>query len=129
MVFYVAKHFKNIELRAKGGEPHVANQIRSYSTILDENREMISTSYRKVFSNLLNLSGLSDRYPKREHMMRAVIEDRKPLEIDANPKLLIFGFDADQKIGKAWKPHKEKLTEIFGADRMISVGNSKGISL
>ena len=127
--FYEAKHFNNKELRADGdAEPKVIGQIQKYHRLLSERHETIVESYRTVCENLLMLCGLAERYPKRRRLLEHVVNKQIPLSVDEYPRLLVFGFDQDQKDGDSWKPHRDKLKEkLLG--RVRSKGKAEKFQL
>ena len=127
VVFYEAKRFADHgALRAKDERslPNVVKQIDCYSKLLRDNREKVVESYLRVCSNLLSLRGMEERHRERHGMLERI--SRKPLSIDPEPKLVVFGFDADQRDGYAWKPHRKRLVELLGKERVLLKGNSKG---
>ena len=115
IVFFEAKRFDNRkELRADGrAKPKVIQQIETYQRKLRENRDAVIDSYRRVCCNLRSLRGMAERYPERHAMLEGVADGSRKLLVDENPGLLVFGFDADQKDGKNWKPHCEKLKTML----------------
>ena len=116
------KHFDNGDLRASGdAEPKVVRQIETYSRLLRENRNAVIDSYRRVCCNLLGLRGLEERYATLE----GIANNSRELLVDEDPVLIVFGFDADQKDGANWRPHREKLAKKLGKERVILKGGSK----
>ncbi len=124
LVFLEAKHFANSELRARG-EPPVVRQIKRYESMLRANREAIVKSYWKVCENLVNLRGMSERHPKRHALMMRAVNRPQELFVDGNPRLIVFGFDGDQKEGPYWKKHLQKLRNAIGETRVLLKGDSK----
>ena len=108
LVFFEAKHFANDELRAEG-KPKVVEQVGGYASMLSDNCKAIKESYSRVCANLTQLRGLAGRYPKRHEMMKRIADRPQDLFVDKNPRLVVFGFDGDQKNGPYWKPHLQKL--------------------
>lgn len=124
LVFFEAKHFSNPELRANGSQtPHVVGQVERYEKLVEQYREQIESSYRRICENLVALKGI--RTPK---IVRMVAEGKKPLSISARPRLVIFGFDEDQKNGKVWTHHRNKLHDMLGRNRVLLRGNAKGFT-
>ena len=106
VVFYEAKRFANAELRAKAdGTPKVVHQMQTYEDLLKANRATIEKSYRRVCCNLRRLDGIPDRHPERHEMLQSMAE--KALVIEERPRLVVFGFDNDQKSGKVWEHHRD----------------------
>ncbi len=133
LVFFEAKHFGNKELRAnEDATPKAVDQIRVYSRRLAENSDAIVSSYRRVCENLVCLKGVSTRHPVRNEMIKAIADGSKMLHVDPEPVLIVFGFDADQRDGSNWLPHRQKLQGLL-PDRFFLKGDSKkfvrGISL
>ncbi len=64
--------------------------------------------------------------------MKRIVNSPEKLVVDETPRLIVFGFDEDQKNGKNWKPHREKLRDAIG-NRLLLRGSSKefrkGISI
>ena len=110
LVFYEAKHFSNKELRAEEGrEPKVVGQLRRYSGLLNESKDLLEASYQQVCNNLRTLHGIEGTHPKRNAVFDRVFE-RGRLCVSTEPRLVVFGFDQDQRNG-AWKRHCERLKE------------------
>lgn len=124
VVFFEAKHFSNKELRAKGNDdPSVINQISLYEKLLNTFKEDIIQSYSKVCRNLREILP----YSQSTQAIINISED-SPLKINLKPRLVIFGFDEDQKQGKVWQPHKDKLKKILGKEFVLLRGNSNGLN-
>ena len=131
LTFFEAKHFDNKALRAQHGKPDVIQQMDTYSRKLQENCDAVRCGYQRVCHDLLSLSGVARQYKQHHNMLRYVV-DGLPLEVDIEPVLVVFGFDADQKDGRVWRPHREKLEQELGGSRVSFKGDSrelkKGIS-
>ena len=127
LVFFEAKHFANPELRAKG-QPRVVSQVRRYASMLRANRQAIAKSYRKVCENLVNLRGMPERHPERHAIMTRVVDRPQELYVDENPRLIVFGFDGDQKEGSYWQKHLQKLKNAIGENRVLLKGDSREFS-
>jgi len=128
LVFFEMKHFSNPELRAKGTEPKVAKQVRRYARLLNEKREAIEQGYRKVCWNLLNIRGLADRYPIRHELLSSIADGSEDLSVNVAPRLVVFGFDQDQKKGDYWQCHLSKLKDRIGPKNLLLRGNSKNFT-
>lgn len=126
VVLYEGKHFDNHkDLRAKGNrDPDVVRQIETYRGLLEANRDAVIKSYRCVCRNLVSLRGVAERHPERHTMLKDIVSGSRTLELDPHPRLVIFGYDADQLSGEKWKPHREKLQELLG-ERLLQKGSSK----
>jgi len=118
-----AKLFANKDLRAKGdNNPAVLSQIRKYESLINQHKEEIENSYRKVCRNICALNGISE---KRKEFARMVCEKKLTFCISEKPHLVIFGFDQDQQSGKIWKVHYDKLKMKLGDDRVLMKGEPK----
>ena len=124
IVFFEAKHFNNHNALRKSGDakPEVVKQIATYRSKLRDNRDAIAKSYCRVCCNLRSLRGVAERHAERHAMLESISGQQK-LTVDENPVLIVFGFDGDQKVGKHWERHRQKLeTELEG--RVRFKGNS-----
>jgi len=123
LVFYEAKHFSNKELRAgRNGVPPVVEQVRKYERLIQRHEKGIRNSYRRVCQNLNALRGIP-----RVEIVRCAAENEAPLIVSHEPRLVVFGFDDDQKKGMAWSPHRKALLEAFGETRVLLRGNPAGL--
>ncbi len=118
--FFEAKHFSyGTVLRARGGnEPEVLGQLSDYQVLIDKYREEITSSYRSVCCNLVEILPATRVCPRAK-----AISEGAPFTVSNLPRLVIFGFDSDQSNGKNWKPHLEKLKELLPG-RVLARGNS-----
>ena len=129
IVFFEAKDFSNGDLRASGGaDPKVIGQIERYKNLLDNNCDAISKRYRRVCRNLFDLRGLAERHPDRHEILKGIADGSTPLTVNDAPRLIVFGFDEAQRVGKDWKYHLDKLKDKLGKDRVLLRGNSKGFT-
>ncbi len=112
--FYEAKLFSNPELRASQRDPKVIDQIGTYSRLLSAQRTDIEASYLKVCCNLSALDGVAERHPERDELLKSIAAGSARLHINTKPHLLVFDFDADQRDGVYWKPHRDKLQAELG---------------
>ena len=132
IMFFEAKHFANPELRVReGNQPKVVQQMAKYQRLLEKCRETVYESYRRVCDNLLRLNGVAERHEERHNMLEYIVE--RPLTINDSPRLVVFGFDEDQKRGDVWKRHRQRLIDKLGKKRVLLKGDSKdfrrGISI
>ena len=128
IVFFEAKDFTNRELRRRGdAAPEVIGQIETYSRLLCDRHHEIVDSYRRVCGNLLRLRGLDERHAERHEMLKGIADGSTPLKVNVEPRLVVFGFDADQRDGKNWRTHRDKLMDQLG-DRVIFRGSPKGFT-
>lgn len=119
VVFYEAKQFSNKELRAASENVPVLEQLRRYETFLSNEQVALIESYRTVCGNLSALLGVNSRYSA----MSAAISNTAQLAICPDVRLVIFGFDADQKDGANWLGHRRKLEAALG-DRLLLKGDA-----
>ena len=116
ITFYEAKRFADDRsLRARKGNPEVIRQINTYAELLSGQRTDIEDSYRKVCRNLSALDGVAEKHPGRHKLLTRIAKEKVELHIDTKPHLLVFDFDADQRDGKVWKPHRCKLGRELGS--------------
>lgn len=118
LVFYEAKHFKNSGNRATKDDKNVLGQLKRYEKALIDHEKEIINSYKAVCKNLQELNLLksnNDKFIKR-------VSAGEDVSIDYHPKLIIFGFDQDQKEGMNWKKHHDNLMDKLDK-RLILKGN------
>ena len=60
-------------------------------------------------------------------MLKGIADGSTPLKVNVEPRLVVFGFDADQSDGKNWRTHRDKLRDQLG-DRVIFRGSPKGFT-
>jgi hypothetical protein len=113
------------ELRAKGGDAPVVNQIRGYQRTINQHTSELVSSYRSICGNLIALHGVRDRYAPCLDLVRRVSSGEAPLSVGRGVRLALFGFDVDQREGSAWKPHHEKLRAEPG-NRLLMKGQANG---
>lgn len=123
LVMCEAKHFSNEELRAKG-TPDVLGQIRRYEKLLARYNQQIKDAYTQAAGALLALNGA-----RTNHTMWAKEMSTGAFTVSCEPVLVICGFDADQKGGKIWSAHRQKLVDALGKNRVIGRGAAKGLNL
>lgn len=115
VVFHEAKHFSNGELRASAGRvPKVAGQIERYRRTLVHHAHDLARSYREVCRALVRLDAMRRRVGPQAGLIDSLIQEvasgASPLTIDPEPRLVVFGFDRDQREG-AWKVHRARLQD------------------
>lgn len=120
VVFYEAKQFANKELRAAGDDVPVFGQLRRYESFLRSEQQALIESYRTVCENLIALEGVKDRYASMQDMVR----DAPSLAVQGEVRLVVFGFDNDQKNGANWSGHRQKLKDVLG-DKLLLKGDAK----
>lgn len=121
LVFHEAKHYTNAELKAAPKRrPPILNQIGRYKGSIGKNEGALIYSYPYLCRALVRLDALRrkvrDGHPAwtgREQrplhpLIRDVAEHKRGLWVDREPRLVVFGFDADQRDG-AWTEHGDRL--------------------
>ena len=104
LVFYEAKLFTNKEIRKpKGVQPPVINQLDDYIKALTKHGPDILDSYTLVCKNKQDLGLLKSKD------LANLISSKSSFSIDNIPRLVIFGFDEDQRTGKIHTEHLENL--------------------
>lgn len=117
VVFFEAKHFSNKELRAQE-KAKVLEQIDTYKELLSQYKDKIIGSYKRVCRNF------SEILPDSRCAQDIVdIAQGKPLNVDLQPRLVVFGFDGDQQNGAYWEKHKTKLMEGVGTQNFLAKGD------
>ena len=119
--FFEAKHFSyGSVLRTSSGDPKVIKQINSYQVLIKKYHEEIISSYENVCRNLVEILPENRICPRA----KAIAEGAK-FSLSNQPRLVIFGFDEDQKQGNIWRPHFEKLKELLPG-RVLVKGDPVG---
>ena len=127
IVFYEAKLFSNNEIRAKGKQlPPVVEQIKDCGKLIVDHCAELAQSYRRVCGNLAALHSVKGRYLTILELMDRIASDKAALHVSEDVRLVVFGFDSDQRVGKAWKPHREKLENALGKRRLLLRGHPEG---
>jgi len=117
LVFYEAKLFNNKEIRAiVGAKPPVIDQLHDYIKAIKKHEPDILNSYVLVCRNLHDL-GLT-----KSGDLADTIQNINSLSIDYTPRLVIFGFDQDQKKGNTYTSHLSNLRS-FTKCPIIPKGN------
>lgn len=131
ITFYEVKLFENEELRMQNMEKGITHQMLKYTDWINKNRNLLTKSYLKVCENIVALKGVGDSGQYSANVMdliNRVAKKELKLFIKYEPSLIVTQFDRDQKNGKAWKPHKERLKKVFGK-RLMLVGDSTNVHL
>lgn len=132
VTFHEAKHFTNPELRAgPTRKPPVVAQIERYRATLAHHASQLSLSYQAVARALVRLDRLRQEIggpgtlSRLDPLVIRVAEDPAPPGIDTEPRLVVFGFDEDQRDGSVWGRHRTRLTQEFGL-QVYAVGSTRG---
>lgn len=128
LTFWEAKHFSNLELRARNGDAPVVEQVQRYAAWIAAHGSELKSSYRQVTRNLSAFKAMG--WKRELHpSIQAVADGSKQLSLDETPPvgLLVFGFDQDQKVGAVWARHRADLKEKIS--RLVALGSAAGIAL
>jgi len=118
IAFHEAKHFDNPALRQRTkGNPNVIEQLRRYRRTLEDHKDLLLERYRVTCRALVKIAAMRrqvrDEYNLPTDELSPLIQNAAAgtakLVINCDPRLIIFGFDSDQKSG-ALKRMKEALT-------------------
>ena len=133
IVFYEAKHFSNPALRAKG-EPAVLAQIVRYQATLRQHDATLRQRYVAVCQALVRLHTMqtaartalpSSRLPlEPDPLIAAIASGQVKAEIDPDPRLIVFGFDGDQRDGR-WERDAKRLREHQPALKIKAIGSTR----
>lgn len=133
IVFHEAKHFSNPALRAKG-EPAVLAQIVRYQATLRQHEEALRQRYVAICQTLVRIramratarTALPGSRPPLElnPLIAAIASAQVQAEIDPDPRLIVFGFDGDQRDGR-WERDTKRLREYQPALQMKAIGNTR----
>ncbi len=103
-----------------------------YKCRINKNRDLLTKSYRKVCENIVALKGVGDRGNQYSSdvmgLINRIAKNELELSIRGKPWLIVTQFDRDQRDGKTWKPHKERLKIEFGK-RLMLVGDGRNVCL
>lgn len=126
LTFYEAKHFSNQGLRASTGRlPAVLAQMNAYDGLIAAQKHRIVESYKCVLQNRLGLKGLVKQHTERHKSIDRLVD--RNIELDpSGVRLIVFGFDADQRDGKNWRFHRDRLNARV---KTTFKGNAKGLVL
>lgn len=134
VVFHEAKHFANPALRAAPDRtPPVAEQIARYRQALAQQAEAIGQAYSEVCRALAAIDAMRRRVIPDAVALHPLIaqvaaEGLVPV-VDPEPRLVVFGFDADQRDGAVWSEHRARLNrpapDGYGL-RLHALGTTQG---
>lgn len=100
LTFSEAKHFSSDDLHAGTDRlPKVLAQMKVYDELIAAQKHCIVESYKKVLKNRLDLKGLAQQHAERHKSIERLVDQ----EIELDPsgvRLIVFGFDGDQKAGR-----------------------------
>lgn len=111
LVFHEAKIAANPELRAAPDRvPAIVQQVARYTQTLTGKADQLTAGYQALCRDLSRLDALRQRVQQvtglaegalwhRDPLVKAVAEGSRQLRLDPQPRLVVFGFDADQRDG------------------------------
>lgn len=109
VVFHEAKHFTNAALRARSGSPAVVDQLHRYRSALKHHAPALIARYQAACRAIMRFDAMR-RHVRPDGgtgvplplnpMVQEVATGNATLTIDPDPRLIVFGFDADQKKGQ-----------------------------
>ena len=132
IVFHEAKHFSNPALRAKGA-PAVLAQIVRYQATLRQHDATLRQRYVAVCQTLVRLHTMRTAaraaLPARpllepDPLVAAIASGQVQAEIDPDPRLIVFGFDGDQRDGR-WERDVKRLREHQPSLKIRAIGNTR----
>jgi len=126
--FFEAKHYTNKELRAEQGrEIKVIVQLERYRKSLKNQHDAILLAYKKLIRQTAAIEGVNILGKNW-----ATHPGINTLEIDPEPRLVVFGFDQDQKDGVLFKKRMDalraELDESPEKKRLLLKGDPKGFT-
>jgi hypothetical protein len=121
--FFEAKHYSYASALRASDElvPKVIGQLLRYRQKLGAQRTSIEDAYRKsiVLAHKLHGRNVLGKNTNPLNLQR--------LQVDPVPRLVVFGFDADQKKGAKFKEHMDKLRKTLkketGVDCLLLKGS------
>lgn len=137
VIFHEAKHFSNSGLRSKNSTPGVVTQIRRYRRTIERHASDLALRYQAVCQALVRLDAM--RRAVRKSIARPVMpalldpvilkvaRGGVDLQVDPNPRLIVFGFDGDQKKGRL-KRDRNKLNKAEPKLHIYPVGDPASAS-
>lgn len=133
IVFHEAKHFSNPALRAKG-EPAVLAQIVRYQATLRRHEEALRQRYVAVCQTLVRIQAMraaaraalpGSRLPlELTSLIAAIASGQVQAKIDPDPRLIVFGFDGDQRDGR-WERDAKRLRDHQPSLKIRAIGNTR----
>jgi len=124
VVFHEAKHFSNPDLAAKAGNtPKVVEQIRGYRSTIKHHEAFLVERYRSVCRTLERIDAMRPRKSSgSDSLLQKVAQTGIELRIDPNPRLIVFGFDTNQRDGR-WQAYLENITQAEPDLNVYAAGN------
>ncbi|GJE41586.1 hypothetical protein AEGHOMDF_0752 [Methylobacterium soli] len=134
LVFHEAKLAANPGLRSKT-TPAIVEQVARYRASLTAQAERLAAGYPALCRDLVRLDALrravrtahgldAEALPARDPLVAEVASGARTLRVDPEPRLVVFGFDADQRDG-ALRAVTDELRGRHGL-RVYAVGRPGG---
>ena len=125
LVFYVARPFSSPEIRNAGeGQPHALERLERYRKLIVQHAGKLESIYRALCKNLTGFYWAWDRYDAVSIDLMHRVAENGPLRINEMPRLIVFGFDNDQRDGHDWTIHRKKLETALG-NRLLLKGEAR----
>ncbi len=129
LVFYEAKRADDSRLHARStGDAEVVEQMESYDKFLRTSASDLARAYKDVCTALAKLCSRSSRSSPQIIRDVGAEPPTRTLSVDPVARLLVFGFDQDQKKGNIFMGHIEALKKRL-AGRVVAKGNSGSFNL
>jgi hypothetical protein len=129
LVFYEAKRADDKRLRAgPTGEPEVVKQMESYDKFLYEHAADLAKAYQDVCATLVKLCSRGSRALPELIKEVGAEPPARTLSVDPVARLLVFGFDEDQKKGDIFRRHIEALQDRLKRP-VVAKGNPESFDL
>ena len=134
LVFHEAKLAANPALRSKT-TPAIVAQVTRYRATLTAQAERLAAGYPALCHDLVRLDALrqavrtargldANGLPPRDSLVAEVASGARIVRVDPEPRLVLFGFDADQRDG-ALRAITDNLRSQHGL-RVYAVGKPSG---
>lgn len=134
LVFHEAKLAANPGLRSRT-TPAIVAQVARYRATLTQEEQRLAACYPALCRDLVRLDALrravraargldTDALPPRDPLVAEVASGARRLRVDPEPRLVVFGFDADQRDG-ALQAVTDELRGRHGL-RVYAVGRPSG---
>jgi hypothetical protein len=128
VVFCEAKRADDKRLRAGSkGDAEVLKQLQKYDNFLSQNASDLKDAYKSVCRTLLAVGPTMNANSSRS-LIGDIAKDECELEIDTTSRLLVFGFDQDQKDGDIFRSRIAELKKHL-PERVIAKGNPQSFDL
>jgi hypothetical protein len=128
LVFYEAKRADDKRLRAEPErEAEVVKQMERYDKFLHDHAADLEKAYQDVCATLVKLCSRGSR-ALPDLIKEVGAEPSRKLSVDPVARLLVFGFDEDQKKGDIFRRHIEALQNRLKRP-VVAKGNPESFEL